>query len=121
MYSRLNSNINHTLKHRFSRHIDEAVLQTEHLLGITAEDSFLIIAIGLLPTLHLTGDSFTDFQFEIIKILNNFALIDKPVWILTVRVVKVILDVIRVIGLAFLDKRNCIEVGNNHCIYYPTS
>jgi len=57
------SNINHTLKHRFSRHIDEAVLQTEHLLGITAENSFLIATVGLLPKLPLTGDSIVDFQF----------------------------------------------------------
>ena len=52
-HSRLISNINHTPKHRFSRHIDEAVLQTEHFLGITAEDSLLIASVGLLPELHL--------------------------------------------------------------------
>ena len=48
------SNIDHTLKHCFSRHIDEAVFKTEHLLGITDEDSFPIATIGLLPKFNLT-------------------------------------------------------------------
>lgn len=48
-HSRPNSNINHTLKHSFSRHTDKTVFKTEHLLSIAAENSFLIATVGLLP------------------------------------------------------------------------
>ncbi len=56
----------------------QSSFQTEHFLGITVEDSFLIATIGLLPKLYLTGDSFIDLPFHIIKVLNNLAFIDEP-------------------------------------------
>lgn len=118
-HSRKRSNINHTLEHRFSCHIYEAVLQTEHLFGVATEDSFLIATVGLLPKLHLTGDSFSDFQFHIIEILNDPALIDepaKPVRVLTVGVVEMIPDEVGMVGLALLGHRIGIEVCDGHSI-----
>ena len=114
-HSRLLSNINHTLKHGFSCHIDEAVLQTEHLLGITAEDSFLIATVGLLPNLHLTRDSVTDFPFHIIKVLNDPTLVDepaKPVGTMAVREMKMIPDEIGAVGLALLGLSISVEVSD---------
>ena len=116
-HSRLLSNINHTLKHGFSCHIDEAVLQTEHLLGITAEDSFLIATIGLLPKLYLASNSFTNFPFYIIEVLHNFTLVDepaKPVRTMTVRKMKMIPDEIGAVGLALLGLSIGIEMGDGH-------
>lgn len=113
------SHIYHTLKHRFSRHIDEAVLQTEHLLCITAENSFLIAAVVLFPKLYLTGDCFANFQFQFIKVLNNPTLIDepaKPVRVLAVRIMKMVSDEVGVVCLVFLSERARIEVGNCHGI-----
>ena len=118
-HSRKRSNIYHTLKHCFSRHINEAVLQTEHLLSITAEDGFLIATIGLLPKLNLTGDSFTDFPFHIIKVLNDLPIVDepiKPVWAMAVGKMKMIPDEVGVIGLALLGLCIGIEVGDGHCV-----
>ena len=111
--------INHTLKHSFFRHIDEAVLQTEHLFSITAEDSFQIATISLLPKLHLTGDSFIDFTFHIIEVLHDPALVDepaKPVGIVAVREMKMIPDEVGVVGLAFFGLRIGIEASNGHCV-----
>ena len=116
-HSRLLSNINHTLKHSFSCHIDEAVFQTEHLLSVTAEDSFQIITICLLPKLYLTGDSLADFQFHIIEVLNDLALVDepaKPVRAMAVREMKMISDKVGGVCLAFLGLHNSIEVSNGH-------
>lgn len=116
-HSRLLSNINHTLKHRFSRHIDEAVFQTEHFLSITTEDSILIATVGLLPKLYLTGDSITDFQFHIIDVLYDLPLVDepaKPVRTVAVREMKMISDKVGGVCLAFLGLHNSIEVSNGH-------
>ena len=116
-HSRKLSNINHTLKHRFSRHVDKAVLQTEHLLSITAEDSFLIVTVGLLPKLHLTEDSFTDFQFHIIEVLYDSTLVDeptKPVGAMAVREMEMLPDKVSIVDLALIDLRIGIEVCNGH-------
>lgn len=116
-HSRLISNINHTLKHRFSRHVNKAVLQTEHLFSITAEDSFLIAAVGLLPKLNLTRDSITDFPFHIIEVLYDLTIIDepvKPVGTMAVREMKMIPDEVGGVGLAFLNLRIGIEVCDGH-------
>lgn len=118
-HSRLLSNINHTPKHSFSCHIDEAVFQTEHLLSVTAEDSFKITTICLLPKLYLTGDSFTDFPFHIIEILYDLAIIDepaKPVGTMAVREMKMIPDKVGVVCLALLGLRIGVEVGDGHGI-----
>lgn len=64
-HSRLLSYINHTLKHRFSRHIDEAVFKTENFLSITAEDSLRIATVGLLQKLHLVSESLVIFHLHI--------------------------------------------------------
>ena len=116
-HSRLLSNINHTIKHRFSRHVYEAVLQTEHLLSVTAEDSFKITTIYLLPKRHLTSDSIADFTFHIIEVLHDPALVDepaKPVRTMTVREMKMIPDEVGVVGLAFLNLSIYIEVCDGH-------
>ena len=118
-HSRLLSNINHTLKHGFSCHIDEAVLQTEHLLGITTENSFLIVTVGFLPKLHLTRDSFTDFPFHIIEVLHDPALVDepaKPVRAFAVGIVKMIPDEVRAVYLALDSKCITVEVSNGHSV-----
>lgn len=119
--SRKQSNINHTLKNNLSRHIDEAVLQTEHFLGITTQDSLLIATIGLLPKLYLTGDSFTDFQFQFIKALNDLTLIDefaKPVGTMTVRIAKIIFDKVGAVSLVFNNCKHIkIEISDCHQIY----
>ena len=107
------SDINHTLKHRFSRHIDEAVFQTEHLLGITAENSLLIATISLLPKLYLAGDSIADFQFHIVEVLHDPALIDepaKPVRAMAVREMKMIPDEVGMVRLALIGLCIGIEV-----------
>lgn len=88
-----------------------------HFIGITAENSSLIATIGLFPKLHLASDSFADFQFQFIEVLNNPALVDepaKPVRALTVRIMKVIPDVVSVICFALLSERIAVEVGNCH-------
>lgn len=116
-HSRKRSNINHTLKHYFSRHIDEAVFKTENFLGITAENSFLIAVIGLLPKLYLASDSFTYLQFHIIEVLNDPALVDesaKPVWTMAVRKMKMIPDEVGGIGLALHVLRIGIEMVDGH-------
>lgn len=116
-HSRLLSNINHTLKHRFSRHTDKAVFQSDHLFSITAEDSFLITTICLLPKLHLTGDSITDFLLYIVKILHDLTLFDepaKPVGTMAVREMKMIPNEVGVVGLAFLNLSIYIEVCDGH-------
>ncbi len=118
-HSRKHSNINHTLKHYFSRHIDEAILQTEHLFSITAENSFLIATISLLPKFHLTGDSIADFPFHIIEVLHDLTLVHepvKPVGTMAVREMKMIPDEVSGIGLAFLGLRVGIEVCDGHGI-----
>ena len=118
-HSRKRSNINHTLKHRFSRHVDKAVLQTEHLLGVTAEDSFLIAIVGLLPKLNLTGDSIADFQLHIVEILLDSALIDepaKPVGAMAVREMKMIPDEVGVVGLDLLGLSIGIEMCDGHSV-----
>ena len=111
------SDIYHTLKQNFSRHVYEAVLQTEHLLSVTAEDSFLIATVGLLPKLNLTGDSFIDFPFHIIKVQHNTSLVDepaKPVGATAVRIMKMIPDKIGGVRLALLDQCIGIEVCDCH-------
>lgn len=111
------SNINHTLKHRFSRHIDEAILQTKHLLSVTTENSLLIAAVGLLPKLHLTGDSFINFPFHIIEVLHDPAIVDepaKPVGAMAVREMKMMPDEVGVVGLALLGLSVNVEVYNCH-------
>ena len=74
-----------------------------HLLRITAEYSILIATVSLLPKLHLTGDSFTDFQFHIIKVLLYPALVDesaKLVGAMAVREMKMIPDEVGVVCFA---------------------
>lgn len=113
------SDIYHKLKHRFSRHTDEAVFKTEHFLGISCENSFLIATVGLLPKLHLTGDSIADFPFQIIKVLNNLPLADepaKPVGAMVIREMKMIPDEVGGIGLVLLGLCIGIEVGDGYCI-----
>ena len=113
------SDIYHKLKHRFSRHTDEAVFKTEHFLSITAEDSSLIATVGLLPKLYLTGDSIADLPFQIIKVLNNLPLADesaKSVGAMAIREMKMIPDEVCVVGLALLGLRISIEVGDCHGI-----
>ena len=93
--------------------------QTEHRLSITAEDSFLIATVSLLPKLYLTGDSITDFLFYIVKILNDPAFIDepaKPVGAMAVREMKVIPDEVSMVGLALLGLRIGIEVCDGQCV-----
>ncbi len=97
--------------------MDESVLQSEHFLSITAEDSLLIATVSPLPKLHLTGDSFVDFMFHIIEILLYLSLIDepaKPVRVLAVREMKIILDEVGVINLALYDERIGVEVRDGH-------
>ena len=116
-HSRQLSNINHKFKHSFSCHSDKAVLQTEHLLSITAEDSSLIATIGLLPKLNLTEDSITGFQFHIIEVLNDLALVNEPaksVGEMAVREMKMIPDEVGMICLALLGLRSGIEVSDSH-------
>lgn len=111
------SDIYHTLKQNFSRHVYEAVLQTEHLLSVTAEDSFLIATVGLLPKLNLTGDSFIDFPFHIIEVRHDFTLVNepvKPVGAMTVREMKMIPDEIGGVRLALLGLRISVEVCDGH-------
>lgn len=117
-HSRLLSNINHTFKHCFSRHVDEAVLQTEHFLGITAEGSFLIATVSLFPKLHLSRDTFIDFQCHIIEVLHDLAFVDesaKPVGAMTVREMKMIPDKVGVVCLALLGLRISVEVCDGQC------
>ena len=114
-YSILSLNIYHTIKDNLSCHTDEAVLQTEHLLSITTEDSFLITTVVLLPKLHLTGDSFTDFMLHIIKVLHDPTLFDepaKPVGTMAVREMKMIPDEIGAVGLALLGLSISVEVSD---------
>ena len=116
-HSRLNSNINHTLKYCFSCHTYEAVLQTVHFISIITEEGSLIATIGLLSKLHLASDSFTDFQFHIIKVLLYPTIVDepaKPVRVITVRIVEMIPDEVRVVCLALLGLRVSIKVDNGH-------
>lgn len=116
-HSRKRSNINHTLEDDFSHHIDKTVLQTEHFLGITAEDSFLMATVGLLPKLYLTGDSFADFPFHIIEVLNDPTLVDepaKPVGAMAVGEMKMIPDEIGALGLTLLGLSVGIEVVDCH-------
>jgi len=71
----------------------------------------------LFPKLHLTGDSFTDFPFHIIKILNDPAFIDefaKSVGTMAVREMKMIPDEVGVIGHDLLGLRIGIEVCDSH-------
>lgn len=113
------SHINHTLKHDFSRHIDKAVLQTEHFFNITAEDGSLIATIALFPKIHLTRDSFADFRFQFIEVLNNPALINepaKPIRVLAVRVVEMIFDEIGVISSPLFHQTVGVEMRNGHCV-----
>ena len=118
-HSRCSSDINHTLKHRFSRHTDKAVCKTEHLLRISCENSFLIATVILLPKLHLTGNSFTDLQFHIIEVLNDLALIDepaKPVGAMAVREMKMIPNEVGVVGLALLGLRVSVKVCDGRSV-----
>ena len=65
------------------------------------------------------GDSFTNFQFHIIKVLNDLTLINEPaksVRALAVGVVEMIPDEVGVIGLALLGECVGIEVGDGHSI-----
>lgn len=103
-HSRKRSNINHTLKHRFSRHVYEAVFKSEHFLSIVCEESLLIAVVGLISKLHLTSNSFIDIQLHIIKILLDFSFIDepaKPVRVLAIRIVKMISDEVGMVSVAF--------------------
>lgn len=75
----------------------------------------MITAICLLPKLHLTGDSFIDFPFQIIEVLHDPPLIDelaKPVRAFAVRIMKMIPDEIGVVGFALLVLRIGIEMGD---------
>ena len=88
-----------------------------HLLGITAENGSLIATIGLLPKLHLTRDSFTDFQLHIIEVLNDPAVVDEPadpVRILAVRIVKMIPNEIGAVCLALNSERIRVDVSNGY-------
>lgn len=99
--------------------MNKTVLKTDHLFGITAEDSSLIATVSLLPKLHLTSNSFADFQFHIIEVLHDPALIDEPaqpVGAMAIREMKMITDEVGVIGLALLSLRIGVEVGNGHGI-----
>lgn len=67
----------------------------------------MIATIGLFPKLHLASDSFNDFQFQVIKIRNDPALIDelaKSVVILAVIIMKMIPNVVSMVGLAPLGE-----------------
>ena len=111
------SDINNTLKHHFSRHKDEAVPQTEHLLSITDEVCFQIATVILLPKFYLVRDSFTNFQFHIIEVLNDLPFVDKPaksVGTMAAREMKMIPDEIGVVGLALLGLSISIEVRNGY-------
>lgn len=93
--------------------------KTEHLLSVTTEDSFLIATIGLLPKLYLASDSFTDFPFQIIKVLNDLPLVDepaKPVGAMAVRKMKVIPDKVGGICLAILGLSVNVEASDGYCI-----
>ena len=79
--------------------------------------AFLIATISLLPKLHLTGDSFTDFPFYIIKVLNDPALVDesaKPIGAMVIREMKMIPDEVGGIGLVLLGLRIGVEVCDCH-------
>jgi len=79
----------------------------------------LIATISLFPKFHLAGDSFTDFQFQVIKVLNDSAVVDEPaesIRTLTIRIMKMIPDEVGMIGLALLDQCIGIEVCDGHGI-----
>lgn len=118
-HSRLNSDIHHTLKYNLSCHTNKAIFKTEHLLSITAEESFLIAIIVLYPTLHLTSDSLTDFQFHIIEILNDLAFIDesaKSVRILAVGIMEMISDEVSAVCLTLYGECIGVEVCDCYCV-----
>lgn len=65
----------------------------------------------------MTGDSVTDFLLHIIKVLNDFPLVDepaKPVGVFDIRIMKMIPDEVGVVGLAFLGLRISVEVRNGN-------
>lgn len=77
----------------------------------------MIVTVCLFPKLHLMGDSFTDFQFHIINVLNDLPIVDepvKPVRAFAVRIMKMIPDKVGMVGLAFLGLRIGIEVSDGH-------
>jgi len=91
---------------------DQASSQHHHL-GQLSDNSCLF------PKLHLTGDSFTDFPFQIIEVLYDPALVDepaKPVGTMAVREMKMIPDEVGVICLALLGLSANVEVGDSHGI-----
>lgn len=96
--------------------MDKTNFKTDHLVGTAAENSRLIFSIRLLPMLHLASDSFIDFQFQIINVFDDLALIDelaKPVGVLAVRIMKMIFDIVGVISLMLLGVRIGIEADNS--------
>lgn len=79
----------------------------------------MIATIILLPMLHLTGDSFVDFQLHIVEILYDLTLVDepaKPVGAMAVRIMKMIPNEVGVVRLAFLSLCIGIEVGDSYGI-----
>ncbi len=94
------SNINHTLKLRFSRHVYKAVFKSEHFLSIVCEESLLIAVVALIPKLHLASNSFIDIQLHIIKIMLDFSFIDEPAKPVRVLIVKMIPDEVGMASVA---------------------
>lgn len=79
----------------------------------------MIATIRFLPTLHLSSDSFTDFQFEVIKVQNDPTIVDepaKPVWAFAIGVVEMILDEIGAVCLALDSERITVEVSDDQCV-----
>ena len=79
----------------------------------------MIATVCLLPKLHLTGDSITDFPFHIIKVQLYPTLVNEPanpVGAMVVRIMKMIPDEVGDIGLALLGLSVNVEVGDGHGI-----
>ena len=69
------------------------------------------------------GDSFTDFQFHIIKVLNDLPIVDEPaksVRTMAVRIMKMIPDEVGMVSLAFLGLCIGIEVCDGHGVSVKT-
>ena len=96
----------------------------EYHFNITDEDNCLIVAVCLLQKLHLVNDSFTDYLFQIIKVLFYSALVDKPakpVRIFTVKEIKMIFDEVSAVRLALYSECIGIEVLNGYCVVVNSS
>lgn len=67
----------------------------------------------------MAGDSFTDFQFQVIKVLNDFTLVDeltKPGRVLAVRIMKMIPDEVGAVCLALNSESIKANVSNSYCV-----